>query len=474
MKKKWAIVFLVIVAIWIAFLVYRHFKNKEDENQYVAQTFSGMTLAAQKSPKAGLTYMGMAINNYRAQHNKYPETLDALYPNHIQDRAFIDEVNWEYAFDQNNFRLTKTVVIDHRPYTAFVDSQLRPLDVGADGQVRTAAAERRPASSGAASSQAGARRSSTRRQDTVARPPEPIPERTATKEELEALKEQLLASLAAAGKQGPAPEEKEKAPPVVYTPVEDAEDVDEAVAGRHLTWKTETGALGFGNVMYPGGEDNLIYRKGKWIRVQRTQEETAVAQPVQTSGLQPEDADLARKYGRTYLAWKDQSGAMGFGNVSYPEKEEGLVYQNEQWVKASEQQINKPAESWLSPPFSDTNDMVQKYTGTHLTWKDKSGALGFGNVTYPDQGQLAVYRAGRWVDTAQTTPADILENPLAYSVTSPDHVGKKYGKDFFVWKDRSGALGFGNILPEQAGITVMRPDGSWADAGDTTVTGGEK
>ncbi|MDY6831263.1 MAG: hypothetical protein SWC96_05380 [Thermodesulfobacteriota bacterium] len=409
MKKTWAIVFLVIVTIWIAFLVYRHFKSKEDENQYVAQTFSSMTLAAQKSPKAGLTYMGMAINNYRAKHNKYPETLDALYPDHIQDRTFIDEVNWEYAFDQNNFRLTKTVVIDHRPYTAFVDSQLRPLDVGADGQARTAAAERRPGSSGAASSQADARRSSTRRQDPVARPPDPVPERTATKEELEATKEQLLASLAAAGRQGPPPEEEEDVPPVVYTPVEDAEDVDETVAGRHLTWKTESGALGFGNVMYPGGEDNLIYRKGKWIRVQRTPEETAVAQPVQTSGMQPEDVDLARKYGSTYLAWKDKSGAMGFGNVSYPEKEEGLFYQNEQWVKVSEQQINKPAKGRLSPPLSDTNDMAQKYTGTYLTWKDKSGALGFGN-----------------------------------------------------------------ILPEQTGIAVMRPDGSWADTSDTAVTGGEK
>ena len=286
------------------------------------------------------------------------------------------------------------------------------------------------------------------------------------------MKEQLLASLVAAGKQGPAPEEKEKTPPVVYTPVEDAEDVDEAVAGRHLTWKTETGALGFGNVMYPGGEDNLIYRKGKWIRGQRTREETAVAQAVQASGPPPEAGDLVRKHGRDYLAWKDKSGVMGFGNVSYPEKEEDMIYQHGQWIKTADRRTDETSKAGPPSPAADTGDVVEKYAGTYLTWKDRSGALGFGNVAYPERDQFVVYRAGRWINAAPTTPADILKNPLAYSIAGRDHVAQKHRKDIFVWKDRSGVLGFGNILPEQNGVAVMRPDGSWADLTDATETGG--
>ena len=402
MKKTWAIVFLVVVSIWIAFLAFRHFKTQEETEEHVAQTFSTMTTAAQKSPKAGLTYMGMAIKRYKSEKKQYPETLEALYPDYIKDRSFIDEVDWEYAFSKDDFQLAKTIVINQTPYTAFVDSQLRPMDVGADGEVRTAAAGRQATSSGATAPQPGAR-SSPRSQASAARTAPPPPERTMTKDELAAAKEQLLASLVAAGKQGPyLEEEKEATPPVVYTPVDEAKEVGEAVAGKHLTWKTQSGALGFGNVMYPGGEDNLIYRNGKWIRVHRTREEAPSGQVGQPgAGQPPEDIDLARKHGRDYLAWKDKSGAMGFGNVSYPEKEEGLIYQNGKWVKAGDRPADKPVAGPVSPPPApDTGEVAKKYAGSYLTWKDKSGALGFGNILPEKEGLAIMKPDGTWVDTS--------------------------------------------------------------------------
>ncbi|MFZ5563150.1 MAG: hypothetical protein ACOZBW_03805, partial [Thermodesulfobacteriota bacterium] len=71
MKKKWAILFVVIVVLWIAFMVYRHYKGEEETAQYAEQTFSSMTQAAQESPKAGLTFMGMAIKRYKSEKNQY-------------------------------------------------------------------------------------------------------------------------------------------------------------------------------------------------------------------------------------------------------------------------------------------------------------------------------------------------------------------------------------------------------------------
>lgn len=476
MKKKWAILFLVVVGLWGAFMVHRHLKNQDKESQYVEETFSSMTKAAQESPKAGLTYMGMAIKRYKSEKSKYPETLDVLYPDYIKDRSFVEDVAWEYSFDQNNFRLAKTVTIEQRTYTAFVDSQLRPLDVGSERDVRTAAVgETQPASD--TSTRPAARRPSPARSQAVAtRAPEPPPpERTATRQELDAMKEQMLASMVEAGKQGPPPEEKEKAPPVIYTPVDDAEDVDETVAGKYLTWKNEKGVLGFGNVMYPGGEENLIYRNGKWIRVQRTEADTPLESGQADGSPAPEEGGLVGKHGKTYLAWKDKSGAIGFGNVAYPERDDNLIYHNGQWINTQKEESSTVMDRPPTSAESGTDGVAGKYGDTYLTWKDKSGVIGFGNIMYPELEEYAVYKAGQWVTAGRETPADILENPLSYADTSRDHVARKHGKEVYVWKDRSGTLGFGNMtFPEKDGISAMKSDGAWTKATETTGTGGSE
>src|SRR6056297_3275920 len=107
MQTKIAIAFAVAVVLGVAFMVYRHVTKEEKKEAYVEKTFSQMTEAAQKSPKAGLSYMGMAIKKYHREHQKYPEQLALLYPEYIKDKGFIEEVDWEYQAQKDNFVLSK-------------------------------------------------------------------------------------------------------------------------------------------------------------------------------------------------------------------------------------------------------------------------------------------------------------------------------------------------------------------------------
>ncbi len=474
MKKSWAITFAIVVAVWIAFLVYRHTKNKEMENAYVQETYSSMTKSAMASPKAGLTFMGMAIKQYRTDTGHYPKTLDALYPNYIKDKSFVDEVPWEYSAGKDNFRLAKTVFINERPYTAYIDKQLRPTDVGEEKKVMVASAKKGQGQSGKTS--AGHTGIKNRGAAFSPMPYAPPPERKISKEELEKSRKKLLEALAKMKEK--AKEKKEIKPEkedLGYLPVADANDVNHGIADKYFTWKTENGVLGFGNVTYPKTGSNLIYKNGKWIKIKKekkAQTETTV------QAESSKNTDIVEKYSKNFLAWKSENGAIGFGNVTYPEKGEKFVYHNGQWIKAQQKAGEKGSATIKGKPKPDIRELVKKYGTTFLAWKYKTGAIGFSDTMYPDSGDFSVYAGGKWVAAGHENPADVLANTMAYennNTLEADRIAKKHGKYFYIWKEPNGTLGFSDFaLPDKPGTEVLGNNGEWIKAIDTTGQGGEK
>jgi hypothetical protein len=100
------------------------------------------------------------------------------------------------------------------------------------------------------------------------------------------------------------------------------------------------------------------------------------------------------------LAWRDRRGTLGFGNVQYPEKHLGSVFQTDGWVKMKRPPVplettEVQATGRSKAKMAET--MASEFSTSCLVWKDKNGALGFGNVRYPDTTSISHVRVdGTW------------------------------------------------------------------------------
>jgi len=126
MQKKYIIVVSVVIALWVVFMVYRHVQGKRDTEEYRAKEYSRITHTAKKSPRAGLTQMGGALQRYHEEKHAYPSSLNDLYPKYVANKSFIDEIDWYYEPRVDNFSLSKAVIRENKRVIAFVDKGLKP------------------------------------------------------------------------------------------------------------------------------------------------------------------------------------------------------------------------------------------------------------------------------------------------------------------------------------------------------------
>jgi hypothetical protein len=112
-----------------------------------------------------------------------------------------------------------------------------------------------------------------------------------------------------------------------------------------------------------------------------------------------------------------------------------------------------------APPVAST------LSNRYLVWKNKNGNLGFGNINYPDQKNIAICTSDRWLTLAKTRrPAasrkqgsEIISNPEQNQTSVMAH-----NRGLLVWKNKQGVLGFGNVdYPSHDQISLIYANGDW-------------
>ena len=100
----------------------------------------------------------------------------------------------------------------------------------------------------------------------------------------------------------------------------------------------------------------------------------------------------------------------------------------------------------------------------YLVWKGKNGVLGFSNVQYPDTDRLTFCAVGRWYDvkipkqkSLETIDSEI---EIKKSKKGPGMIAAGFDRQYLVWKDKHGTLGFGNVeYPERDPVSMFQTDG---------------
>jgi len=119
---------------------------------------------------------------------------------------------------------------------------------------------------------------------------------------------------------------------------------------------------------------------------------------------------LAAAVSDTYLVWRDSEGNLGIGNVQYPDADRFSVVTRDKWFNVTrkpafdaETQTDKTKAQPASGEGGDILAMGAK--SGYMTWKDKNGNIGFGNVQYPVSGDpVSIYVDGKWQSFNDTKP----------------------------------------------------------------------
>jgi hypothetical protein len=103
-----------------------------------------------------------------------------------------------------------------------------------------------------------------------------------------------------------------------------------------------------------------------------------------------------------------------------------------------------------------------------FVWRDANGHLGFGNTTYPERGELSIYKNNTWFGIKNPEPRPVTGKPAATvqakEEKNPDAIALKHSRNLMVWKDKNGVIGYGNAQgPRMEKIAWILVDGSWLD-----------
>jgi hypothetical protein len=126
MNKNLIIVLVIVALGWFGFMAYRQNKIAREEATRAVKEYERATNLAQKSPSAGLTLMGRALQSYFEDNGKYPAKLSQLHPQYIPHEPFIDDIEWSYTPFESDFYLAKTVTVHQKVMNAYIDSELIP------------------------------------------------------------------------------------------------------------------------------------------------------------------------------------------------------------------------------------------------------------------------------------------------------------------------------------------------------------
>lgn len=144
--------------------------------------------------------------------------------------------------------------------------------------------------------------------------------------------------------------------------------------------------------------DSVALKEEKIIQVRLIEPEFALIK--ETEIEQGFENEMSRKF----LVWKDDRGIKGFGNIQYPHVPKVTIY-NEgrrydlQRSSYGRQKLLTPDDEGLI--FKrDLDAVAANQSREHLVWKNRNGTLGFGNLQYPENKDVAYINVdGKWQKT---------------------------------------------------------------------------
>jgi hypothetical protein len=178
--------------------------------------------------------------------------------------------------------------------------------------------------------------------------------------------------------------------------------------------------------------------------------------------------DIPPETGTRFYVWRDKNGALGFGNVSFPDSKSLSIYDDTSWVD-----IKKPLPRERKKTSSgkdrvnqkkDSESMALAYGNDYLVWRYEDGRLGVGNIQYPDAESPLIYMDGKWTDLRPKN--DVLKiarhkGEKEEKEKEPKDNIPEYSNKFLVWKFKDGRIGIGNVQYPSASDTAIYLDGKW-------------
>jgi hypothetical protein len=460
MQKKYIMVVAVAVVLWCGFMGYRHHKGKRDTDVYTQETNNRATQMAKASPRAGLAQMGMALKRYYDENHAYPANLTELFPKYLANQTLIEEIDWYYEPRGDDFFLSKTLIVGDKRIVASVDKSLTPqAETGA--MVATPSPIPKP-------------REVKKPEEVIAQKPEPsVRKKLALAREafFEALRQRQMDVTSVSALEGSESRIISTIQPEVVSMTQSGigSGVESDLSERYLVWKDKNSVLGFSNVQYPHEDKLSIYAIGNWYHVKMPSPKDKEPIALAAIGKRKKDPDaiVSSLEGR-YLVWKDERGRLGFGNVGYPEKEPVSVRQADSWIKVQRPRLaadtGREEDHGLRRRKSQL-EIASELSNRHLVWKDEHGALGFGNVQYPEGSAVSVFQTDTWtrMDKASVpTPTGPEEDHGLQKRKPQPKIASAFSTRYLVWKDRHGNLGFGNVqYPEISAASHIHVNGSW-------------
>ncbi len=453
MNKKIVIAFLVVILLASLFLYFRGQKKTHVANSDRIEAFEKLSAVTKRVPRAGLTQMGMAINKYYEKNKAYPADLIDLYPEYIPLESFIDEIDWVYEPQEDDFYLSKSIKRGKMKLTAFIDKELAPA-MGAIGTI------------------ASVDRAS----------PQPIP----SIEEEETLSTAIMPLIRRIEPLYDAAEMPvsiiERPEIVSITEGEIGLGVLPETVKTVFVWRDANGTLGFGNTMYPERLELSIYENNAWIDIKSPlpRERDVEKSGIKHAGAKKDPDEIAEKHSRKYLVWKDKNGIIGYGNVQGPKSENvSSIYANGSWIDVQKtmQKSREPSAPASKEAVKTENveerasaeEIAARYSGKYLIWKDKNGVIGYGNVQGPRGENIsAICVEGHWIDMDTAFPQRrqtiqaVLETVVEKE--SADDIVSRYSGKYLIWKDKNGVIGYGNVqAPGFDSMSAIFVSGEWID-----------
>ena len=331
MDKKYLIIIVVTVVAATVFFISKNQKNEKDLRTHESRQYNRMIEVSNKSSMAGMSHMARALNKYKEEKGVYPDKLDALYPEYIPVKSFIDEIQWDYEPGSNDFYLTKTYNKNNQVLTASIGSDLRPLNDSMVASTSKPVPTSAPAASKPATKKPGA--SITLVSETS---PRPVMETDATTPY--SSRRQTTGTKPGIAKKAHSSQKKSlyELKLVSTAQLSKGERYVERVRGNLLVWKQEDGTIAFGNVQYPYSEEMIIYDQGEWIQIHhRSPDPETKAETPKTRVEKKAIVDrLAAAYSDRFLVWKDPAGTAHLSNVQYPNRQNIQIHVAGSWQSA--------------------------------------------------------------------------------------------------------------------------------------------
>ena len=452
MNKKYLVILVVVAAI--AGGLYAHIQKKKAAKQaaHHAKQYERMLAMAQKSPMAGLTQMGAAINKYKVDHQAYPPKLMVLYPQYIPSKKFISEIKWIYKPSSSDFYLSKSMVLGGKTRLASVSSTLMP-------QMESATMM---AAKGGGKGKDAQRVNMQSHEDFVA---------------------SLSANQALADRQEAAyrARHRRKKVPVIPLVTEtvsfesaDAVDIERAsiLEGRFYCWKNEDGSYGYSNIQFPERRKVEKFNAGRWMVV-KTEFNQGHQNPGADAVSDPDAQALAaldRYREQNLIVWRNTKGLIGYGNVQFPQMDELEQYDAGRWTSLASGKAglsDSSEEALIAPADISIAEIGAQYSDDYMVWQDETGHVGFSNVQYPEQKSLQHYQDGQWVavnPSQRDTPVDLASDSTPVALET-DAVAAASNQNYLVWRDANGHIGISNVqLPTSTDQLEVHLDGEWLAA----------